>query len=204
MLGMVSGRLHAFFLNHFSPRYNRLAGGWKQELFAGLRGEVLEIGAGTGANFGYFPPAIRWTGCDPNPHGRGYALRHAARHGIPAGWATAPAESIPFPEARFDAVVCSLTLCSVGCAEKALAEVRRVLRPGAPFVFLEHVAAPEGSPLRRKQRLWRGAFRFCCGCTPDRDTARLLRGAGFARLDLRELSLPIPIVGPHIAGRAFA
>lgn len=199
----MTGRLHAFFLNHFSPRYNRLAGDLKTVLFQDLHGRILEIGAGTGANFDFFPHGIHWTGCDPNPHARRYAMENAARQGIPADWATAPAERIPFPDDRFDAVVCSLTLCSVPQPDAVAAEVRRVLKPGSPFVFLEHVIAPEGTNLRRKQRQWRGAFRFFCGCTPDRDTVALLRQSGFARLEFREISLPIPVVGTHIAGRAF-
>jgi ubiquinone/menaquinone biosynthesis C-methylase UbiE len=200
---VVAAWLHAFLLHHSSPRYNRLAGDVKRELFRPLAGNVLEIGAGAGANFEYFPPGIRWTGADPNRHGRRYALRQAERHGIEARWETVPAERLPFPDGSFDAVAATLTLCSVREPGAALAEIRRVLRPGAPFLFLEHVAAPKGSALRRRQQCLRPLFRFFCGCTPDRDTAALVHGAGFSSLTLRPVNLAIPIVSPHVAGKAI-
>ena len=174
----------------------------KRDLFSRLRGEVLEIGAGSGANFEFLPRAIHWTGSDPNPHGQPYAFRNAAARGIAAEWRTSQAEELPFDDGSFDAVLCTLTLCSVREPHRAIAEVRRVLRPGAPFVFIEHVAAPAGSALLRRQRLWSPVFRCCFGCTPDRDTGALLRGVGFSSLEMAEVSLPVPVVAPHIAGIA--
>ena len=198
----MTGRLHALFLHLFAGRSNRLAGSLKRDLFSRLEGDVLEIGAGSGATFQFLPRSIRWVGSDPNPHGRPYAFRLAAKHGIHAEWCTSPAEHLPFGDATFDAALCTLTLCSVRQPHRAVEEVRRVLRPGAPFVFLEHVTAPEGSSLIRRQRLWRPVFRCCLGCTPDRDTAALLRKSSFSSLEMKEFSLPIPIVAPHIAGIA--
>lgn len=202
LLGIVAGRLHALFLHHFSPRYNRLAGNVKHDLFSSLTGQVLEIGAGTGANFNYLDKSIQWTGADPNPHARDYALRNGEAHGVRSEWVTTPAEQLPFPDQRFDAVICTLTLCSVREPESVLREIRRVIRPGGRFVFLEHVIAPDDAALCRKQRRWRPVFRFCCGCTPDRDTLSLIGASGFAALEVKELDLPIPIVTPHIAGFA--
>jgi SAM-dependent methyltransferase len=102
-----------------------------------------------------------------------------------------------------DAVISSLVLCSVRDPEAALREVRRVLRPGGRFVFVEHVAAPHGSGLHLAQRalspVWRA---FSDDCHPDRDTGRVIEAAGFADVDLRQLRLPVPIMGPHIAGVA--
>lgn len=196
-------RLHALFLHRFSPRYNRLAGERKRALFAGLRGPVLEIAAGAGANFEFLPHGIEWTGADPNPHGARYCLPAAEHRGIPAQWATSTAERLPFPNQSFAHVISTLALCSVNDPAAALAEVRRVLRPGGSLVFLEHVAAAPQTPTLRRQRLLRPAFRCCFHCNPVLDTAALLTGAGFASLELERFRLPIPIVGPHIAGRAI-
>jgi len=193
---------HAFLLSRFVPRYNRMAQAVKRDLLAGTTGDVLEIGAGTGANFGFFGEGVRWTGCDPNPAGRRYAERHAAAAGIPAEWHTAPAEQLPFDAGRFDCAVATLTLCSVREPEKALAEVLRVLRPGGQLLFLEHVRAVEGSGELRSQTNWAPVFRWVAGCRTDQDTAALVERAGFSSLEVRLVTLPLPVVSPHAAGRA--
>jgi hypothetical protein len=81
--------------------------------------------------------------------------------------------------------------------------VRRVLRPGGRFVFVEHVAAAHGTALRFAQRAVRPIWRALSdGCHPDRHTGRLIEAAGFANVDLRQFRPPVPIMGPHIAGVA--
>ncbi len=194
--------IHAFYLSRFAPRYNRMSAEVKGRLLGQAEGSVLEIGAGTGANFAFFPPGIRWTGCDPNPAARIYSERAAAAAGIPASWHTASAEQLPFDAGRFDCVVATLTLCSVQSPERVLGEIRRILRPGGAFLFLEHVAAGPSSPLLRRQKRWAPIFRLLAGCRPDQDTAELVARAGFSDLRIEPLTLPLPIVGPHIAGRA--
>jgi ubiquinone/menaquinone biosynthesis C-methylase UbiE len=171
-------------------------------LFAGLQGDVLEVAAGTGANFDYLPPAIQWTGVDPNPHGARYCLPAAQQRGIPAAWRTAAAERLPFADGAFAHVVATLALCSMPTPAAALAEIRRVLAPGGTFVFLEHVAAESDTPTRRRQRWARPVFRCCFDCDPLLDTASLLERAGFAAVEIERFRLPIPLVGPHIAGFA--
>jgi len=107
------------------------------------------------------------------------------------------------PERSFDLVWCSETLEHIPDVADTLGEIRRVLRPGGRFVFVEHVAAPHGTGLRCAQRalgpMWRV---FSDGCHPDRDTGRLIEAAGFANVDLTPFTLPVPIMGPHIAGVA--
>lgn len=193
----------AYLLDRFVPHYNRMAGEVKSRLLAGVSGEMLEIGAGTGANFAYLPEGVRWTGCDPNPGGQRYCERGASAAGIEAQWRRAPAEELPFDGGRFDTVVSTLTLCSVRSPEKALREVLRVLKPGGMFIFLEHVAAHESSPLLRRQKRWAPVFGALAGCRPHQDTAQLIEEAGFSRVDLERLVLPLPVVSTHASGRAF-
>lgn len=199
----IRNRLTAWLLDRFVPHYNRMAGEVKSRLLAGVEGEVLEIGAGTGANFAYLAQGVRWTGCDPNPGGRRYCERAAAAAGIKADWRTAGAEQLPFDAGRFDAVVSTLTLCSVRSPEAALREVLRVLKPGGTFVFLEHVAADPDSSLHHRQRRWAPVFGALAGCRPHQDTARLIESAGFSSVDVERLALPLPVVSPHAAGRAL-
>lgn len=196
-------RLHAWFLHVYADGYNAKVDARKRHLIGELRGAVLEIGPGSGANIGYFAPGIRWTGVEPNPMAHPYLLRKADAAGLDATLLTGTAERLPVPDASQDAVVSTLVLCSVADPDRVLAEVRRVLRPGGRFVFIEHVGAEPGSGERRWQRrvkpVWR---RLGDGCEPDRDTAGRIRAAGFARVDIEPFRMPYPIVAPHIAGRA--
>jgi ubiquinone/menaquinone biosynthesis C-methylase UbiE len=198
----MAGSLQCLFLHFFSHRYAALTGERKLHLFAGIQGSILEIGAGTGVNLAFIPAGVRWTGVDPNPRSLPYIREAARRSGHEFEFRQASAESLPFPDASFDSVASTLTLCSVRDPALALDEIRRVLRPGGQLLFLEHVAAAAGSRLRRRQRLLRPIFRSLVGCTPDRDTGLLLRAARFSTVEMEEFELSLPIVGPHICGRA--
>lgn len=153
----------------------------KAALLRDLHGDVLEIGAGRGANFGYFGNDVRWTGLEPNRRAHRY-LRAAARsYGHNAPVLDARAEHIPLPDASMSAVVSSVVLCSVSDQDAALAEVVRVLRPGGRFVFFEHVAAPAGTWSRRLQRLSAPLNKLLDhGCDPARETWLAIERAGFA------------------------
>ena len=193
----------AWFLAGNDGTMDRLFGAHKQALLGGLHGDVLELGPGAGANFRYYAPGIRWTGVEPNMHNHPHLQREATRHGVTATLLAAEAEALPLPDAAFDAVVCTLVLCSVTHPAQTLAEARRVLRPGGAFLFLEHVAAPTGTFTRRLQDavtpLWR---ELADGCHPNRETAALLHAAGFDDLHIDAFDTPLWVVGPHIAGSA--
>jgi SAM-dependent methyltransferase len=164
---------------------------------------VLEIGPGTGSNLAYFAPGIRWLGIEPNPHMERYLTREAERLGRAIEVRGGTAERLDLMDASVDAVVSTLVLCSVADQVRALAEVRRVLKPGGRFVFLEHVAAPRGSWLRRAQRAVRPIWRLLGdGCFPDRETWQAIARAGFAEVRLDRFRLPLPIMAPHIGGWA--
>jgi ubiquinone/menaquinone biosynthesis C-methylase UbiE len=193
----VRGRLNAWLLRALEEYACRKYWHVKRELFGGLPRTVLEIGAGTGINFRHLSPGTHVVAVEPNVHMHAALRAAGVRHHVTLEVHAAVAESLPFPDARFEAVISSLVLCSVADPARALAEVRRVLRPGGRFWCVEHVAAPAGSALARVQRLverpWRWVFE---GCETQRDTARLLREAGFASVEvspftLRSAFLPI-------------
>jgi len=123
--------------------------------------------------------------------------------GIQGEIRAATAERIDLPDASADAVVSSLVLCSVSSLDGTLAEIKRVLRPGGRFVFLEHVAAPPGTGLRRAQKLIKPVWKFVGdGCNPDRDIETAIRRTGFASVDVKAFRIPEFIASPHIAGTA--
>lgn len=197
-------RLHAWALSQGNARYEAAIGPAKRALLGSLEGEVLEVGPGTGGSLRYFPSTIRWIGVEPNPHARDYLLREAARLGRDATVLDGVAERLPLPDASVDAVVSSLVLCSVSEPARALAEIRRVLRPGGKFVFIEHVAAEPGTGLHRLQRLMRGPQALLGdGCRPDQDTLAAIEAAGFAWVLSCSDRLPVPLVGPHVLGYAL-
>ena len=177
--------------------------GWRAELLADLRGEVLDVGAGTGANLAHYPADVRVVLAEPDPHMRD---KLAARPEVVASRFTvidAPIERLPFADARFDAVVCTLVLCSVEDPARALAEIRRVLRPDGQLVFLEHVAAHDHG-----RRAWQGRIepfwrRIAGNCHLTRETGETLRAAGFVVDERREsMRKAVPWVRPSIRGVA--
>lgn len=181
----------------------------RRELLADLHGQVVEIGAGTGANLDHVPAAVDLvTLLEPSPP---MATRLRARVTDPARASTrtdievldAPAEALPLPDASADAVVSTLVLCSVGDLARTLAEIRRVLRPGGRLVLIEHVAA-EGR-LGTVQRLLAPAWEVAArGCRLDRDIGRATADAGFDVTDLAAWRLPGGgPAGPAIAGIAY-
>jgi ubiquinone/menaquinone biosynthesis C-methylase UbiE len=196
-------RLHAHLLSVGCRGYERSVEAHKRRLLAPLAGTVVEIGPGAGANLRFYGAGVRWVGIEPNPWAHDYLREEAARVGLAAELRAGTAEALPLPDASADAVVSTLVLCTVRDVARALAEVRRVLRPGGRFVFMEHVAAPPRTRTRVAQRLVRPVWPlFADGCHPDRDTERAIGDAGFARVELTRFRAPMPVIGPHIAGVA--
>ena len=199
----IHNRFLAWFMAREGGRYDALVEDRKKRLFGDLEGTLVEIGAGTGPNLRHLPANLMVVGVEPNPFMHPHFLREARNGGHPAVLIHGLAEALPFRDESVDAVLSTLVLCSVGATGQALAEVLRVLRPGGKFLFVEHVAAPEGSWLRRVQALVRPAWRAVGdGCEPDRTTEEDLRRAGFREVRLERFTVPLPIVSPHIAGVA--
>jgi ubiquinone/menaquinone biosynthesis C-methylase UbiE len=195
----------------FAALYDRMNGamerGWMGErrsrLLADARGEVLEIGGGTGANLPHYRNAGRVTVTEPDPFMREKLRPKLGTARVPVEICDAGAESLPFPDGGFDVVVSTLVLCTVPDQRAALAEVRRVLRPGGRLLFIEHVRAG-GRAARWQDRvepLWR---RLLAGCHPNRDTVSAVRGAGFELESLEGFEPPVPLSGltPHVQGAA--
>lgn len=177
---------------------------WRAELLAPLAGSVLEVGGGTGANLAHYAPAVtRLVVTEPDPVMRRRLTRRA---GARAAVIEAAAEKLPFADATFDAVVGTLVLCSVRDPSAALAEIRRVLKPGGRFVFVEHVAADDNPARLRWQRriepIWK---RLMGNCHVTRRTEDAIRAAGFQLHDVKRESLrkAIPIARPSVRGFAL-
>lgn len=196
-------RLHAWALWKGWPRHERAVEPAKRSLIGRLEGVVVEIGPGSGACLRYYRRGVRWVGIEPNFHAHAYLEARARECGLDARVQEGVAERLPLPDESVDAVVSSLVLCTVGDLDATLREIRRVLKPGGRFVFIEHVAAPAGTWLRGVQRLVRWPQGVIAdGCRPDRETWRAIEAAGFSHVVTCHDRLPVPVVGPHIMGLA--
>ncbi|MFR9675019.1 class I SAM-dependent methyltransferase [Streptomyces sp. TR06-5] len=179
----------------------------RRRLLDGLDGRVLEIGAGNGLNFPHYPRTVREVvAVEPEPRLRGLAVR-AARHDapVPVRVVDGTAHRIPAEDASFDAAVACLVLCSVEDVPTALAELRRVLRPGGRLHFFEHVRA-DSARMRRVQRVLDATVwpLVCGGCHTGRDTEAALAAAGFTVTDVDRFLFPDPRspAATHILGTA--
>jgi len=146
---------------------------------ARARGRILEVGFGTGRNLAHYPPGVtRIEALDPDVALDRYSRTRIDGAAIDVDFHHLDASRLPFAAASFDTVACTLTLCSIPDAARALDEIRRVLRPGGEFLFLEHGLAPEPVVARWQRRLTPIQRRLGGGCHLDRDTVRLVAGSG--------------------------
>ncbi|NNL67973.1 MAG: class I SAM-dependent methyltransferase [Myxococcales bacterium] len=203
----IRGRFHAWFLSATADALEKLHGERKRALFAGLSGTIVELGPGTGANCRHYPKGATVIGIEPNLRMHGPLAASAREHGVDLEIRGLKGERLDVASDSVDAVVCTLVLCSVDDPAAVLAEARRVLKPGGRFVFIEHVADPPGSWLRRLQDLVQPPWTWCFeGCRPNRDTASALEAAGFSRVEIDAFRVRSPFVhvAPHIAGTCIA
>ncbi len=179
----------------------------RDEALAGLAGRVVEVGAGTGINFGHYPVTVtEVVAVEPEPYLREIASRAAQTAPLPVTVIDGVADRLPLDDASCDAGVASLVLCSVPDQAVALGELRRVIRPGGELRFFEHVLA-ETTGLARFQRGIDVVWPWVSGgCHADRDTLAAIRGAGFdvekaRRFTFRPSLLVTPTM-PHVVGVA--
>ena len=151
----------------------------RRRVLANATGRILEVGFGTGANLAHYPSSVRRIeALDPDPHLDRFSGPRIARSLIDVDFHHLDAERLPFEQARFDTIVCTFTLCSIVDVERALVEIRRVLKPGGQFLFLEHGLAPDPAVARWQRRLNPLQRRLGGGCNLTRDTLALLDGVG--------------------------
>ena len=188
----------------FAARYDRLIalqekkylGAVREDLLKDVGGAVLEIGAGTGANFPYYRNGARIVATEPDPYMLERARERAAE--VPANIELhqVAAEDLPFPNDTFDFAVDTLVLCSVGDPALALSEIKRVLKPGGEFRMYEHVRYEQGLGAFVQDvitPIWRW---FGAGCHPNRDTGRAVREAGFEIVSEHREMAPVPRIIP--------
>jgi SAM-dependent methyltransferase len=203
----IRGRLNAWFFRLFDGYIDGLLGHRKRSLFAQHPAEIVEIGPGVGANFRYLAPGTRVIAVEPNPQMHGALRATAVKHGISVEMVERGAHDTGLPDNSVDWVVCTLVLCTVANPAATLREIRRILRPGGRFVFVEHVAAAPGSWLRRIQELVRRPWQwFFEGCHTHRDTLTQIHRAGFANVQVERETLKSPFVpvNAQISGVAVA
>ena len=182
---------------------DKVYGERKIRLFKKLHGHVLEIGAGTGVNLPYIPEDVHWTGIDPNPFMHRFVHQKAEHLRMHVNVQLGDASQLAFKDHQFDCVLSTLVLCSVPNPGKAIQEIKRVLKPGGHFVFIEHVAAPKGTILRTTQKAIKPLWRLVAdGCRPDRELGHLIERAGFSELQIESFNSgsPVNLIKPHIMG----
>uniref|UniRef100_A0A061RUX4 Methyltransferase-like protein 7a-like n=1 Tax=Tetraselmis sp. GSL018 TaxID=582737 RepID=A0A061RUX4_9CHLO len=208
----------AFAMDRLMGRYEAMLSPVKAQLFGEALGgagkgaqDILEIGIGTAPNLKYYPTleGIRLTAVEPNLAMEQYARRNAAAAGLDGDrlkLLQGVAEEIPLDDNSVDAVVGTLVMCSVPDVPRALEEIKRVLRPGGKYVFLEHVAAPRGSFTRLAQNVLNPAQMFIAdGCHLNRETGLTIEAAEFEEVDMRRFTVQeLMILGPHVSGIATA
>lgn len=172
----------------------------REEIVGGARGRILEVGCGTGASFPHYRDAGDVVAIDPDPHMLERARNKAATLGSLVDIRQAPAEALPFEEGSFDTVIATLVLCTVRDPAQALAEVRRVLRPGGELRFCEHVRLENRLGALVQDALTPLWQLIAAGCHPNRDTVEGIRQAGFEveRLEWVK-SAPLPVFVKGVA-----
>ena len=152
----------------------------RQRVCEGLRGDVIEIGFGSGLNVPYYPDEVSgvWA-VDPSSKGYDLARGRLADATTPVHRAGLDGEELDLEDERFDAALSTWTLCTIPNVEQALVELHRVLKPGAVFHFVEHGHSPDPKVDRWQHRLEPTQKRFAGGCHLTRDIPSLVEAAGF-------------------------
>lgn len=163
----------------------------RAETLRPARGRVLEIGFGTGLNLPHYPAGVEAiVAVEPNPGMQERARPRIAASPVPVEAIRGGAEAIPLADGSIDTAVSVLTLCTVADPLRALAELRRLLRPGGRLLLLEHGLAPDAGVARWQHRLNRLERVLACGCNLDRAVADLVRASGFRFEAVRQFYAP--------------
>lgn len=199
----------------FAAVYDHVTGHAERTLFAehrryltrNLRGAVLDLGAGTGATFPYLKDAatesdsLSLHAVEPDPHMRSRAKRRAESLALDVDIRAAKAESLPYDDETFDAVIAAVVFCTIPNPERALSEAHRVLKPGGEFRFLEHVQS-DGLAGRLQDVGTPAWKRVAAGCHLNRRTAETIRDSELELVDLDEFDLGVFPVTRFVRGTA--
>jgi ubiquinone/menaquinone biosynthesis C-methylase UbiE len=164
----------------------------RQKVVPQAQGEVLEIGFGSGLNLPHYrreQVTTLWA-LEPSAEMRALAAPRVDASGLHLHWLDLPGEEVPLPDHSVDCVVMTFTLCTIPDAAAALAQVKRVLRPGGRLLFCEHGAAPDAEVRRWQDRLDGLWGKFAGGCHLNREMAPLIASAGFRFDELQSRYLP--------------
>lgn len=189
-------------LIHLAMRQHNLAD-YRSRVIPAAEGEVLEIGIGSGLNLPYYSAAVqRVIGLDASPNLLGMSRRAAARTSAPVELIESSAESMPLYNRSIDTVVTTWTLCSIPDVQRALGEMRRVLRPGGRLLFVEHGRAPEPNVRWWQDKLTPVWKRLGGGCHLNRAISDVIESAGFRieRLNTGYMRGPKPMTFMYEGG----
>lgn len=201
------GRFNAAFFGAMGPYLERSLSPRKRVVFAGMPDEVVEIGSGVGANLRYLPAGGTLVAIEPNRYMHGRLHEAAVRCGVRLDLRERTVEKTGLADHSVDTVISSLVLCSVQDPEVVLAEIRRILRPGGTFRFVEHVVAKRRTLTRLAQRVFRRPWAWTFeGCSCERDLEGAVRAAGFANVEIDRYRIHTPFLpfNTQIAGVAVA
>ena len=197
-----------FYEDRILPRVIDIALGRAMEpvradIAAGLSGEVLEVGFGSGRNIPHLPPGVtRLLAVDPAVHGRRLAARRLAETSIPVEFIGLDGQWLALPDESVDHVLVTWTLCTIPDVDRALGEMHRVLRPGGALHFVEHGRSPHPTSARRQERITPWWGKVAGGCHLDRAIPDLIAAAGFDVGQVRSDRLAWPeVIGRTYRGR---